>query len=202
MKGTVTIIITGGIGSGKSVVSRILRCNGHTVFDCDYEAKRLMNDDRDIKHALMSILGKEIYTQEGTLDRKKMGEIIFNDSKKRDFVNEIVHSAVRNEIKKTGLKIEGFFYIESAIPATGNLFQLTDRVWLVESPQEVRIQRVEKRDGLSKEEILKRIESQKYEMSQIEKMKPIIFENDNNHSILCKVLAYSDNFTINQTYLI
>lgn len=93
------ICITGGIGSGKSVVSRVLRLNGYPVYDCDSEAKVLMETDPEVREGLKKILGNDAFFNNGKLNRKFVASIIFSDSEKRREVNGLVHEAVRKDFK-------------------------------------------------------------------------------------------------------
>lgn len=189
-----TICITGGIGAGKSVVSRVLRCNGFSVFDCDSEAKSLMTNDEDVKKALLNTLGIPVYLPDGQLDRKTLSSIIFSDEEKRKVVNQIVHKAVKDKIIYERQKTVGTFFIESAIPVTGGLDILCTNIWIVNSPMEERIKRVEKRDGLSRDEIKKRIASQQKELERIPKEKTIDLINDDTHPLLIKVLNLTNKY--------
>ena len=100
MRGKRLIGITGGIGAGKSVVSRILRHRGYPVYDCDSEAKRLMDTDAEVISGLKSLLGDSIYSADGKLDRGEMSRRLFSDDEIRRGVNGIVHSAVRRDLMR------------------------------------------------------------------------------------------------------
>lgn len=180
--------ITGGIGSGKSVVSRILRCNGYTVYDCDMQAKILMNEHSSLKKRLYGILGKNAYCSDGKINRAYVSEKIFNDFDVRRKVNVLVHSEVRNHIS-TLLEIhKGLFFIESAIPATGGLIPLCDAIWNVESPLQLRIDRVKKRDSITKEDIEKKIKSQEKEFSLLPSDKTAHILNDGKKSLIIQII--------------
>lgn len=193
--------ITGGIGSGKSVVSRVLRCNGFEVYDCDSKAKWLMNTDTGLKEALIDHFGPEIYGKNG-LNREKLAAIIFSDSSERSFVNTLVHSAVRKDIDSHIKQGSGDFFIEAALLPTSGLDNECDRVWLVEAPLEVRIKRVEKRDGKDVSEIEKRIESQDHEFDSLPSDKTIIIENNGYSPILVNILELTDKNINNQTFIL
>lgn len=193
-----TVGITGGIGSGKSVVSRILRCNGYQVYDCDSNAKFLMNSDPGLKMELKRRLGKDIYTEDGQLDRKKMANLLFTDEAVRKFVNKIVHEAVRKDILYKREKSKKLFFIESAILVTGGISDFCKQIWIVTAPKSIRIRRVELRDKMDREEIEKRMESQQKELSLLDKQKTIILENDGEHPILVKVLKLIEEYNNNQ----
>lgn len=195
-----TIGITGGIGSGKSVVSRILRCNGCYVYDCDSEAKRLMREAPEVVEKLKTRLGADIYNSDGSLNKTKIADLIYKDSEKRNFVNQIVHGAVRRDIKEKREQVDGLFFIESAIIATGGIAPECSRIWLVTSPEEIRILRVEKRDGLSRREIERRMEAQEKELSLLPEDKIIILENDDVSGLVYPVMSLIEKNHINQTY--
>lgn len=185
----ITIGITGGIGSGKSVVSRILRCNGFYVYDCDTEAKRLMIENLEVKNALIDNFGNQIYTSEGNLNRQYLSTLIFENENMRGIVNGIVHKAVRDDIKRKRELINGFLFIESAIINTGGLDKYCNRIWLVESDHQERISRLKQRDGLSHEEVLSRIKSQEREFENIPSEKLISIKNDSENSIILKIIG-------------
>ena len=92
-------LITGGIGSGKSVVSRICRLRGYEVYDTDYEAKRIMDHDAKIRHAITSRWGSAAVFPDGSLNRKHIASVIFADDQERLWLNALVHSAVRKELE-------------------------------------------------------------------------------------------------------
>lgn len=192
-------MITGGIGAGKSVVSRVLRCNGFNVYDCDSEAKHLMIKDPTVKKELCLGLGECIYSEDGSLNKKVLAEMIFNDEKKRGFVNSIVHEAVRKDIKVKRGK-ESLFFIESAIPVTGGLVEMCDSIWMVITSEKQRIERVGKRDKLSEEEIKKRVEVQEVEMEALKEFKPISIENYGNNPLLGWILKKIDKLQNIETY--
>ena len=198
----ITIGITGGIGSGKSVIARILRCNGFIVYDCDSEARELMNSSLSLKNALKEKFGEDIYLPEGTLDRKKLASIIFYDAEEREYVNGIVHEAVRQDILKLRKEKPGYFFIEAAILGSGGLAPFCDSIWVVEAPLEERYERVKSRDTLSYEEIEKRIESQKKELTLLRNDNLIYIMNDGKHPVLPEVLKLTDKFINNYSYFI
>lgn len=197
-----TIGITGGIGSGKSVVARILRCNGFVVYDCDREAKRIMKCDRKVIESLVSRFGDDIYHTDGALNKNRLAAEMFSNQETREFVNLTVHSAVRNHIKETRESVKGIFFIESAIIATGGLVPICDEIWIVTADHETRIKRVKERDKLSKDEILKRIETQEKEKELLDHEKIIFIENDFNSTLLLPVLKLTDRNLKYQTYKI
>ncbi|MCH5228718.1 MAG: dephospho-CoA kinase [Muribaculaceae bacterium] len=192
MTRNITIGITGGIGTGKSVVSRVLRCNGFKVYDCDSEAKRLMRDDAHIKQTLIDHFGKDIYLENGMINKSALASIIFQNEKELLFVNKIVHAAVREDIERKRKDTPGLFFIESAILASSNVIKECQIVWVVNAPLKVRLKRIEARDHTSEEDIKKRINSQRKELNLLNGVKTVNLVNDNRHPLLIKILKETE----------
>lgn len=158
------IAITGGIGAGKSVISEILRKMGYPVFDCDAEAKRLMDHSETIKSELIEKISPLAVLKNGEIDRKLISSIVFKDPEKLTELNRIVHTAVLNEIedwKKTHSD-KHLLFVETAILYQSHLDRLVDEVWEVIAPEEIRIIRVTKRNNCQREEVISRIKSQSF----------------------------------------
>ena len=161
--------ISGGIGSGKSVVSRMLRAMGRRVYDCDSEAKRLMDESSSIKQRLSREIHSECVRADGSIDRALISEIVFADAAMLARLNSIVHSAVRADIAArmalcaSADEGVGEMFVETAILYQSGLNEMVDRVWEVTAPVELRIERVMKRNSLSRKEVEARILSQNHE---------------------------------------
>lgn len=181
--------ITGGIGSGKSIVARVLRCNGFSVYDCDSEAKRIMTKNPEVKEALIKELGAEIYLNTGEINRPLLSSHLFTDVQVRAKVNAIVHEAVKRDIKNKIERECGHLFIESAILFSSGIDKMCDKVWIVESPLEERIKRIEERDNLNNEDIKKRIKSQEREMEHLGNTDVIIIKNDGRHPVLPQIIS-------------
>lgn len=191
MTKTKVIGITGGIGSGKSVVSRILRLNDCLVYDCDLQAKILMKSSPELKEKLIEILGEGAYKKDGELNKSYISEKIFNDSLILEKVNNAVHKAVKSDILQIISEEERkYFFIESAIIFSSGISDFCDSVWLVEAPEKLRIERIKKRNGWTSEEILSRIKSQEKEFSNLPFYKLMIIKNDGITQILAPVVEY------------
>lgn len=153
--------ITGGIGAGKSVVSLILRAMGYEVFDCDSEAKIIMDNDPCIKDELKKKISPNAIDEDGNIDRKHISSIVFQNPKKLELLNKIVHTAVRHEIEVWKAKSHSsHIFVETAILYQSQLDRMVDDVWEVTAPDELRIQRVIGRNQCSRQEVLSRIKSQ------------------------------------------
>ena len=181
------IAITGGIGCGKSIISLILKEMGYEVYDCDCKAKYLMDNSPTIKDCLKSTFGNDIII-DGTINRVKLANIVFNNKEKLVKLNNIVHSSVKEDL--ISWKLENshnkLLFVETAILYQSGLDMVVDEVWEVNAPLEIRIERVMKRNNISRQDILSRIESQKYEiLTQAD----YIITNDDKVAILPQLVT-------------
>lgn len=159
-----TIAITGGIGAGKSVVSTILRLMGYYVFDCDTEAKAIMDGSDAIKTALVTHIHEKAVV-DGVIDRHLIAGVVFSDAAKLDKLNAIIHEAVRlrlTQVIAERQKTDSHIFVETAILYQSGLDRMVDEVWEVVAEDEVRIARVMKRNALSRDDVIARIESQRF----------------------------------------
>ena len=141
--------ITGGIGSGKSYVSRLLEARGYEVYDCDSAAKRLIAHSPFIRRRLTALIGPHTYLANGSLNKSAVAEFLLASEENANAVDRIVHPAVFNDFVKSGLN-----WMESAIIYESGIYRLVDRVIVVTAPEELRIQRVMARDNISREKVL------------------------------------------------
>ena len=185
--------ITGGIGSGKSVISRILKTIGYPVYDSDLWAKHLMNNHPNIRQALINKFGIETYTPEG-LNRTYLAQQIFNNKANLAFVNSIVHPTVCNHFMQWAENQHTEFeFIESAILFSSGLDTILDKVIYVNAPQELRIQRAILRDNASAEAITARINSQSHDNEYAHTHSDLIINNDNQTLIIPQLLSTLQN---------
>ncbi|MCQ2331646.1 MAG: monofunctional biosynthetic peptidoglycan transglycosylase [Paludibacteraceae bacterium] len=152
--------ITGGIGAGKSAASEWLREQGFAVYDTDREAKRLMQESGEIRNALVDRFGELVY-KDGKLNRGYLAGFVFVDEASRRFVNGVVHPVVIADFMSwsyaTGADV---VFVESAILNECNLRDIVDGVIYVDAPEEIRIARTMQRDNATREDVVKRIQSQ------------------------------------------
>lgn len=169
-----TILITGGIGSGKSVVSGILRALGIPVYDTDSRTKALYEGELGMR--LEEDLGQKLHTADGHFDRKAFAALIFSDRQVLDKVEEIVHPAVLRDFENWKEKQESqIVCMESAIALEKPLFNGSyDFVVIVNAPEDLRIRRACNRDGSDETSIRKRIQNQKVDLQKAN----FIIEND------------------------
>lgn len=200
------ICICGGIGSGKSVVSRICRLNGFTVYDCDAEAKRLMQESPELREGIIQLLGEEAYLSDGGLDRRFVADRIFSDKEMLARMNSLVHGAVRRDVQSRLATVTGISFVESAIPATSGLLDICDGVWLVTADEKVRVRRAVERQlgagsvgghvperGEVEKEIWRRVESQREEERRVRSCGLPLHEIENGEdSLLRQVGALLD----------
>lgn len=156
--------ICGGIGSGKSVVSRILRLRGEPVYDCDLEAKRIMDSSEEVLAALHERYGDAVCRHGGPICRPELARRVFGCDEERLWLNSLVHRLVREDVGRwhAACMEEGHerCFVEAAILASSGLAGMCDEVWLVTAPEAIRVARVRQRDSLSEEAIRGRIRSQ------------------------------------------
>lgn len=158
----IKIAITGGIGSGKSYVSRLLRDRGIPVYDADAEAKRLTCSDEGIRRALTALLGKEAYAG-GTLNKPLLASYLFSSPACAVRVNAIIHPRVREDFARWARRqsehapVAG---IESAILYEAGFEDTVDAVVAVCAPRETRLRRVVARDGVTRAQAEARMAAQ------------------------------------------
>lgn len=153
------VAVSGGIGSGKSVVCRILATMGFDVYDCDSRARILMDNSCEIKRSIADRISGTVIVGD-VIDRRLLGSIVFSDPEKLDALNRIVHGEVIRDVKRwIGTRTVAF--VETAILYQSGLDRIVDQVWTVEAPVHERIRRVCKRSGgLSIDEVVARIKAQ------------------------------------------
>ncbi len=184
----ITVGITGGIGSGKSTICNIFRLLGVPVFVADVAAKELTNTSPEIKSGLIDLFGSDIYTPNGTINRKKLAGIIFNDEIQLQKVNELVHPVVRAEFLKWAHQQETPYVIhEAAILFESGFYKMMDFTILVSAPEEMRIERVSQRDGATPEEVKERI-SKQWNDEQKRKLASIELTNDNRELLIPRII--------------
>ena len=152
--------LTGGIGSGKTTVSKILVKNGIPVYDSDSNAKLIMNSSNQIKKLIINHFGKLAYTN-NKLNNKYISKIIFNNPVKMNKINSLIHPFIHDNFNKWKNNFSSKYVIfESAIIFETGSYQKFDFNIIVLSDLEKRIKRVKERDFLSEDDVLSRIKSQ------------------------------------------
>jgi dephospho-CoA kinase len=185
--------ITGGIGSGKSTVCRIFEVLGVPVYSADQAAKRLMATDRKLIDGIAAAFGRASYTN-GLLNRAYIARIVFNDPEQLELLNSIVHPAVfRDFAKWSRIQTAPYVAKEAALLFESGSWKLCDQTILVTAPASLKISRVMQRDGLSEEEVGRRMERQ---LSDEEKtrMADFVIANDERSLLTTQVLSLHRHF--------
>lgn len=183
----VRIGVTGGMGSGKSVVCELLRLHGIPVFDADLEAKRLNDSSAEVREALIHHFGEDIY-EGGKLDRQRFAKLIFNDKQNLAVANGLIHPALAerfsdwcsNQSRFTHVAIDAPVLFEAGFDAH------VDTVVVVYSPKELRVKRVMERDRVDREKVEARMQSQLPEEEKLKRANHVI-HNDGRHSLIAQV---------------
>lgn len=153
--------ITGGIGSGKSLVCKVFGTLGVPIYNADAAAKSIMVEDAAVVAALKSSFGEMVYLPDGALNRKHLSEIVFNDKQQLDKLNAIVHPAVIQAAEDwANRQTTAYSLKEAALLFESGSYVSLDYTILVVAPEEVRIQRVVARDGSAVDEVKARIDKQ------------------------------------------
>lgn len=176
----IKIGVTGGIGSGKSFLSSMLKERGIPVFDSDTEAKKLMLTDVFIISSLKSLLGEDVYTG-GKLNKPLLASYIFSSADNAAKINSIVHPRVKKAfLSWADERFSGgdrVVAIESAILFESGFSDVVDKIVTVVTPIDVRVSRVMSRDSTTRDKVMERINSQMGDDEKISKS-DFIIEND------------------------
>ena len=183
----INIGITGGIGSGKSTVAKLLKLHGVPVYNADDETKKLNNISPVIRKQLMKHFGEDLYLN-NELDKKKFAHIIFNDAEKLKLANSIIHPEVLKHFTNwcNQHSDDSIVALEAAILFESNFHKYLDKVITVYSPLDVRVERVSKRDNVPQEMVKSRISHQMPETEKIGMSEYVIF-NDYQTSLIEQV---------------
>lgn len=158
MKQSEKIAVTGGIGSGKSTVMKIIAEKGYPIFSCD-EIYSQLTSDRDFLNNLRHSFG-DILNSDGTLDRKKLSEIVFNNPAKLAELDKITHPAIYKEMFRMADEAGGICFCEVPLLFESGAESLFDGVIIVMRNEEQRIKSVTARDKLPEQDVKKRISNQ------------------------------------------
>jgi dephospho-CoA kinase len=191
--------VTGGIGSGKSLVCRIFEKLGAPVYDADSHAKELMTTDGILISGIKKEFGDLSYHPDGSLNRVYLANHVFNDQQKLDALNSLVHPRVRVDYTQWVEKHKGYAYVlkEAALLFEAGANNGLDKVIVVTAPESIRIERVLKRDAhRTVEQIRAIVEKQ---MPEDEKLKrgDFVIVNDESRMVIPQVLKLHEQFTGN-----
>jgi dephospho-CoA kinase len=180
--------LTGGIGSGKSTIARVLEAMGYPVFYSDVVGKELLVSDVEIRRELVELVGEKVY-EDGRLNRSYLAQRIFSDDGVRLRVNTIVHPRVRAAFDDfVERQTSELIFNEAAILFETGAYTKFDKTVLVTAPLELRIARVMKRDNCSREEVLERVNKQWTDAEKIV-LADWVIVNDDKKSVLMQLEA-------------
>jgi dephospho-CoA kinase len=188
--------VTGGIGSGKTSVCRVFNVLGIPVFSADSEARIIMEADLRVISAIKSIGGRNIYS-DGVLNREELAKLMFNNNEILKKVNHAVHPVVLEQFGKwEKLQVAPYVIMEAAILFESGAGNLMDRILTVVAPIEERIDRVVKRNTLTREQVIDRIKNQMDDEEKIKKSDYVI-DNSDNMMIIPAILEIHDEIINN-----
>jgi dephospho-CoA kinase len=174
--------VTGGIGSGKSTVSRTLRDLGAAVVDADVLARSVTTGGSEAVNELVKYFGNDIIKESGELDREKLASIVFADKVKLHALNSITHKHVIKRIRETIELLKNsakwdFIVIDAPIPVEKGFLDIADEVWVVMADRETRIKRVMDRSGFTYEAVTDRINAQMSDEEYLRIADEVIYNN-------------------------
>ena len=187
--------VTGGIGSGKTTVCQIFEHLNVPIYYADSRAKELMASNSDLKAAIIKSFGEDSYTN-GQLNRPYLAKLVFTSPEKLALLNSLVHPAVANDFEGWLEENDTVPYVlkEAAILFESGAYQDVNTSVLVIAPEDVRLQRVMKRDGSSKEEVLQRMKNQ-WTQERKAKLADHIINNDGTQLLIPQVLELHQKFS-------
>lgn len=181
--------VTGGIGSGKSTVCKVFELLGVPVYYADAESQILLQTNQEIQLAIIKLFGNDILSLEGVIDRKKIADVVFNDSQKLKNLNAIMHPAVFNHFENWVKKqVSPYVIKEAAILFESGADKQLNKIITVTCPMNIRIDRVVKRDRITYQSVEQRILNQ---WSDEEKVKhsQFVINNDEHNLIIPQILS-------------
>lgn len=160
-----TIGITGGIGSGKSTVTEFLKSKNYPVIDADIIAREIVEPGTEVLAKLVSHFGVSILNPDGTLNRKALADLAFENSSEKSTLDKITHGAILDTVSKRisaikSTRKETLLFVDAALLIETGLHKQMDEIWLVTAHEALRIQRVVARDRMDAERVKKRIRMQ------------------------------------------
>lgn len=170
--------ITGGIGSGKSMVCRIVEAMGYPVYNADAEAKQLSDTHETIVSGAKALFGDSIY-RDGKLDRKRIGSLVFADARLLERLNSIIHPVVAQhfDLWVKANSQHRLVFKEAAILFESGAYKQVDKTVAVWAPDNVRIARVCNRDGVSEDRVRARMANQMPQQQLVQKVDYVIKNN-------------------------
>ena len=194
--------LTGNIGSGKTLISQIFSTLGVPVFHADIEAGKQFESKKN-KNSIREIFGPGVFSSSGEVIRPLLAEIVFNDPKLLDKLNKLIHPGVRKDYQQWCLQHSEAAYTlyEAAILFESGHYKKMDKIICVTAPEELRIRRVMERDGLTRQEVDKRMANQWDEKKKIE-LADYIIRNDESNMVIRQVMEVHNELIQNSKFKI
>ena len=187
--------ITGGIGTGKSLVCRIFAQLGIPIYDADSRAKWLMNHDPTLKEAIKAQFGQEAYSATGALNRAYLASIVFGQQEKIEVLNQLVHPAVAKDYTQwVQMQQAPYLLKEAALMIESGSYRSLDQLIVVSAPLDLRIARIRRRDPQRSEEEIRGIISK--QMPEEEKLSyaQVVLPNDEKQALLPEALRCHEHW--------
>ena len=193
--------VTGGIGSGKSLICSVFGTFGVPVYIADMRARYLLEQDQDMILSLKIAFGENIYSCD-KLDNQALADRVFTDRQALQRLNSIVHPAVEQDFTEWVGRQHGCDYViqETAILFESGAWKMMDLVVSVSAPEELRIQRVISRSSLSREEVLARIRNQ-MDQDEVNRRADVIIYNDDEHLVLPQIVDLHEKILRKRLFL-
>jgi dephospho-CoA kinase len=196
MRKPLQVGITGGIGSGKSLICRIFQCLGVSIYDADSRAKSLMTTDGILVSQIRKEFGDLAYHADGSLNRKYLGETVFNDQEKLESLNNLVHPRVGEDYRQWLEENSREVYVlkEAALMFEAGSYKALDKIIVVYAPEDLKVSRVLGRDlHRSEEDVRAIIKNQMPDETKLKQADHIIF-NDDSQLVIPQVLSLHQQF--------
>lgn len=178
----IIIGVTGGIGSGKSYICRIISTLGFPVYNCDAEAKKLMNTNKHIINSLKQLIGENSYDSEGNLNKPIIAQFLFANEENAHKINSVVHPVVKEDFRSwASAQNADLIFMESAILFESGFNDVVDNVITITAPPETRIERTIRRDNTTREQVIARMNQQMQDEERVRLSDYIISNNTNDN---------------------
>ena len=179
--------LTGGIGTGKSTVSSFLKEKGFEIIDADIIAREIVEPGNKALRDIEKAFGSEYICADGTLDRKKLGKAVFDSVEKKQLLDSIMIAEIKDEIMKRAQACEGICFVDAPLLFEAGLADMMDEIIVVDAEADIRIRRVCDRDGITAEDVRKRISMQMPSEEKI-RLSDIVIDNSGNREELYRQL--------------
>ena len=190
-----TVGITGGMGAGKSTVCRVIKCLGHAVYDSDFHAKTLYDRDPELLALVVQEFGQDILMSNGELNRPALADHVFGSDSALAKLNSLVHPAVRRHFdhwaKRQKCAGQDCVFREAAVLFESGAHEQCDFVCTVSAPESIRLERVMRRNGMTKADVEQRMSRQWTDHQRAERADHVIV-NDGTVPLVPQVVRFMD----------